>query len=38
MTRPDIHIIAEVILFCYGFEASTLLSKKIVKAFQFAQL
>ena len=38
MTRPDVLVIAEVALFCQGFQGSATLSKKIVKTFKLAQL
>ena len=33
MTKPDLQIITEVILFCNGFQNSSELSNKIVKTF-----
>ena len=38
MTKPDLQIITEVILFCNGFQNSSELSKKIVTTFKFAQI
>ena len=38
LTKPDSLVIAEVSLYCQGFQGSSALSRKIIKTFEFAQL